>query len=137
MEILTKHEKGILAIEAAWNNDLRLVPAGDMVDIQPMRKDIDPAQSKLIKQMLKQNKESIKAITSDSKGIRETLCKAQEALSKDNSVFLVSLDLWDRLEKTYRAVFPDDSSCINGEKGCPDHAVFNCTACVKGVKDGV
>jgi hypothetical protein len=136
MEILKQQEKGIIAIETAWLNGLRLVPAGDMVDIQPMKNDLDPEQVKLIKQMLKQNAGSIKAITKDAKGIRDTLCKAQETLSKDNSMFLVSLDLWDRLEKAYRAVFPNDSACINGEKGCLDEAIVRCKSC-EGVKNGI
>ena len=136
MEILKKHEKAIIAIETAWNNGFRLVPSGDMVNIQPMRKDLGPDQVKLISQMLKQNKESIKAVTSDGKGIRETLCNAQETLLRDNGVFLDNLDAWDRLEKAYRMVFPDDASCINGEKGCQDTAIVRCKAC-EGVNRGV
>jgi len=59
MENLKKHETGVLAIETAWKNGLRLVPAGDMIDIEAMSTDLDPEQSRLIKQMLKQNKESL------------------------------------------------------------------------------
>ena len=136
MEILKQQEKGIIAIETAWLNGLRLVASGDMVDIERMRDDLDPAAVKFTKELLMKNKESIKAITKDAKGIRDTLCKAQETLSKDNSMFLVSLDLWDRLEKAYRAVFPNDSACINGEKGCLDEAIVRCKSC-EGVKNGI
>ena len=136
MEILKQQEKGIIAIETAWLNGLRLVASVDMVDIERMRDDLDPAAVKFTKELLMKNKESIKAITKDAKGIRDTLCKAQETLSKDNSMFLVSLDLWDRLEKAYRAVFPNDSACINGEKGCLDEAIVRCKSC-EGVKNGI
>ena len=147
MEILKNQEKGTIASETAWINGLGLVASGDMVDIERMRDDLDPATVKFTKELLMKNKESIKAITKDAKGIRETLCNAQEALSRENYGFLVGLDLWDRLEKAYRAVFPDDLSCIHGEKGCPDHydlsdtekshVVVRCKACVKGVKNGI
>ena len=136
MEILKQQEKGIIAIATAWLNGLRLVASGDMVDIERMRDDLDPAAVKFTKELLMKNKESIKAITKAAKGIRDTLCKAQETLSKDNSMFLVSLDLWDRLEKAYRAVFPNDSACINGEKGCLDEAIVRCKSC-EGVKNGI
>ena len=136
MENLKKHETGVLAIETAWKNGLRLVPDGDMIDIKPMSTDLDPEQSKLIKQMLKQNKENLRAITSNAKGIRETLCDAQETLLRDNAVFLDNLEAWDRLEKAYRMVFLDDVACINGDKGCKDIAIVRCKAC-EGVKRGV
>jgi len=136
MEILKALEKGIIGIETAYKNGLRLVAAGSEIDIKPMSKDYDRTQVKLIVQMLQQSSESVKAITADAESIRETLCASQETLLRDNDAFLVSLDLWDRLEKAYRMVFPDDASCINGEKGCQDTAIVRCKAC-EGVKDGV
>ena len=136
MEILKALEKGIIGIETAYKNGLRLVAAGSEIDIKPMSKDYDRTQVKLIVQMLQQSSESVKAITADAESIRETLCASQETLSRDNDAFLVSLDLWDRLEKAYRMVFPDDASCINGKKGCRDTAIVRCKAC-EGVKDGV
>jgi len=136
MEILKALEKGIIGIETAYKNGLRLVAAGSEIDIKPMSKDYDREQAKLIVQMLQQSSESVKAITADAESIRETLCASQETLLRDNDAFLVSLDLWDRLEKAYRMVFPDDSACIAGERGCLDNAIVRCKAC-EGVKDGV
>ena len=136
MEILKALEKGIIGIETAYKNGLRLVAAGPEIDIKPMSKDYDREQAKLIVQMLQQSSESVKAITADAESIRETLCASQETLLRDNDAFLVGLDLWDRLEKAYRMVFPDDSACINGEGGCLDTAIVRCKAC-EGVKDGV
>ena len=136
METLKTHETGVLAIETAWKNGLRLVPAGNMIDIEAMSTDLDPEQSRLIKQMLKQNKESLRAITSNAKGIRKTLCDAQETLLRDNAVFFDNIAAWDRLEKAYRMVFLDDASCINGKKGCRDTAIVRCKAC-EGVNRGV
>ena len=136
MEILKALEKGIIGIETAYKNGLRLVAAGSEIDIKPMSKDYDRAQAKLIVQMLQQSSESVKAITADAESIRETLRASQETLLRDNDEFLVNLDLWDRLEKAYRMVFLDDASCINGKKGCRDTAIVRCKAC-EGVKDGV
>ena len=136
MEILKALEKGIIGIETAYKNGLRLVAAGSEIDIKPMSKDYDREQAKLIVQMLQQSSESVKAITADAESIRKTLRASQETLLRDNDEFLVSLDLWDRLEKAYRMVFPDDSACIAGERGCLDNAIVRCKAC-EGVKGGV
>ena len=136
MEILKALENGIIGIETAYKNGLRLVAAGSEIDIKPMSQDYDRAQAKLIVQMLQQSSESVKAITADAESIRETLRASQETLLRDNDEFLVNLDLWDRLEKAYRMVFPDDSACIAGERGCLDNALVRCKAC-EGVKDGV
>ena len=136
MEILKALETGIIGIETAYKNGLRLVAAGSEIDIKPMSQNYDREQAKLIVQMLQQSSESVKAITADAESIRETLCASQETLLRDNDAFLVSLDLWDRLEKAYRMVFPDDSACIAGERGCLDNAIVRCKAC-EGVKDGV
>ena len=136
MEILKALEKGIIGIETAYKNGLRLVAAGSEIDIKPMSKDYDREQAKLIVQMLQQSSESVKAITADAESIRKTLRASQETLLRDNDEFLVNLDLWDRLEKAYRMVFPGDSACIAGERGCLDNAIVRCKAC-EGVKDGV
>ena len=136
MEILKALEKGIIGIETAYKNGLRLVAAGSEIDIKPMSKDYDREQAKLIVQMLQQSSESVKAITADAESIRKTLRASQETLLRDNDAFLVSLDLGDRLEKAYRMVVPDDSACIAGERGCLDNALVRCKAC-EGVKDGV
>jgi hypothetical protein len=136
MEILKALEKGIIGIETAYKNGLRLVAAGSEIDIKPMSKDYDREQAKLIVQMLQQSSESVKAITADPRAVRETLCKAQETLLRDNDGFLVNLDLWDRLEKAYRMVFPDELSCIAGDDGCLVGAVVRCKAC-EGVNGGV
>ena len=136
MEILKALENGIIGIETAYKNGLRLVAAGSEIDIKPMSQNYDRAQAKLIVQMLQQSSESVKAITADAESIRKTLRASQETLLRDNDEFLVNLDLWDRLEKAYRMVFPDDSACIAGERGCLDNALVRCKAC-EGVKDGV
>lgn len=135
-EILKSLEKGIIGIETAYKNGLRLVAAGSEIEIKPMSKNYDKEQAKLVIQMLQQSSESVKSITADPRAVRETLCKAQETLLRDNDEFLVSLDLWDRLEKAYRMVFPGELSCIVGGGGCLAGAVVRCKAC-EGVRDGV
>ena len=135
MEILKALETGIIGIETAYKNGLRLVAAGSEIDIKPMSKDYDREQAKLIVQMLQQSSESVKAITADAESIRKTLRASQETLLRDNDEFLVNLDLWDRLEKAYRMVFPGELSCIVGDGGCLAGAVVRCKAC-EGVRDG-
>ena len=50
-------------------------------------------------------------------------------LYEENEEFLSNLDLLDRLERVYRLLNPDMKGCINGESGCPDHVLMNCSAC--------
>ena len=124
-------------IETARKNNLRVVPRdnGEKVGLVPMNgksSDMTPEekeQSKVVLAILIQHKEAIKNITFDPEATRKTLCAAQEALSEDNRVFLVNLDLVDRLERAYRIVFPEISECIHGEKGCPEDSIVFCTAC--------
>ena len=41
---------------------------------------------------------------------------------------LSNLDLWDRLEKMYRQIVPEDNKCIN-DSGCDEEVLVNCKAC--------
>ena len=151
------HAEAIKAIEDAALNGVRLIP--DNSDkgnpmVTPDTK-LDPASAvvQVTVAVLASKADNIKAITKNPNGLRETLCNAQEAMSKENHGFLVGLDLWTRLEETYRALFPSDLSCIHSDTGCPDRydltdaeqrggdeptsaGVVLCTAC-KGVKNGV
>ena len=140
MDSLKNHEQAIITIETLRNNGFNLVPliidGEHRIKMTAMKAGIDPGDRELMRTVLLRNKPTVEAITTNAEGIRETLCSSQETLSRENHEFLDSMDLWVRLEEAFRAVFPDDISCINGEKGCPDDAIANCTACV-GVKNGV
>ena len=132
METLKRYEMGIACIEAATKNGLRFIGSGPDLSITKRMPEIqgyDKEAARLVVDMLKQHREEIKEITSDSEAMRKTLQNGQEALSEAFSHAEVLLDLFDRLEKAYRVVFPEISGCINGEKGCPEGAVVSCTAC--------
>jgi hypothetical protein len=136
---LEQYDLALQCIETARKNNLRVVPRdnGEKVVLVPMNgkaSDMTPEekeQSKTVLAILRQHKESIKAITFDPETTRKTLCDAQEALSEANTYVMTHLDLVDRLEKAYRIVFPEISECIHGEKGCPEDSVVLCTACAK------
>ena len=151
------HADAIKAIEDAALHGVRLIPDNSDKDNPRLTPDteLDPGSEvvQTIVAVLASKAGNIKAITKNPNGLRETLCNAQEGMSKENHGFLVGLDLWTRLEETYRALFPSDLSCIHSDTGCPDHydltdaeqrggdeptsaGVVLCTAC-KGVKNGV
>jgi len=79
--------------------------------------------------MMRSEKESIDTIVKKPEYIRAALCKASKKLYEENEEFLSNLDLLDRLERVYRLLNPDMKGCINGESGCPDHVLMNCSAC--------
>jgi hypothetical protein len=131
MEAITlkEYKLGIISIETATRNGLRLVPIADSdIDIKTT-KDYNKENGPLVVKMLRERSEDVRAIVSDPESTRKALCEAQQALSKDNKSVMVLLDRLDRLEKVYRTVFPDITGCINGEKGCPEDSVVFCTAC--------
>jgi len=132
MESLKEYEMGIEAIELATRNGLKFLPSGSDLSIVKQSPEIpgyDRDTAKLVVKMLRNQRENIKAITSDPEGLRKTLQKGQEALSQAYTSAEILLDLFDRLEKAYRVVYPDLKGCIHGEKGCPKEAIVNCTAC--------
>ena len=134
METLKEYEIGIEAIELATRNGLKFIPSGSDLSItkqMPEMQGYDKESAKLVVDMLRNDtqKKGIKAITSDPEAIRKTLCEGQEAMSQAFDHADVLRDLFDRLEKAYRIVHPDIKECIHGEKGCPDGAIVNCTAC--------
>ena len=141
MDSLKNHEQAIVTIETLRNNGFTLTPliidGEHRIKMTAMRDGIAPDDRELMRTVLLRNKPTVEAVTTNAEGIRDTLCNAQETLSKENREFLDSMDLWVRLEEAFRSVFPDDTSCINGEKGCPDDAIANCTACARGVKNGI
>ena len=127
---LEEHKLGIEAIELATRNGLKFLPSGsEIVKRFPEIPGYDRDTAQLVVKMLRNQREHIKAITSDPEGLRKTLQNGQEALSKAFTHAETLLDLFDRLEKAYRIVYPDIKGCIHGEKGCPSEAIVNCTAC--------
>ena len=132
METLRRYQMGITCIETATKSGLKFIGSGSDLSIIKQHPEIpgyDKESAKLVVGMLKQHREEIKEITSDSEAMRKTLQNGQEALSEAFNHAEVLLDLFDRLEKAYRIVHPDIKGCINGEKGCPAGAIVSCTAC--------
>ena len=131
-------EKGIELIEMAHTNGLRLVPEGGETKLRknPDASGCNEEQAKVVVGMLKQNKQVVLDITADQDGTRELLAQSQRRMAEENERFLIDLDLWDRLEKAYRAVF-GGTECVMGAEGCLEGAVVRCRACERGVKDGL
>ena len=131
-------EKGISLIERAHTNGLQLVPNGSKLQLRkyPNAVDYNKEQATVVAAMLKQSKQDVLAITADPAETRKLLAESQRRLAEANEWFLTHLDLWDRLEKIYRAVF-ETTECVMGAGGCLEGAVVRCRACEGVVKDGL
>ena len=72
-------------------------------------------------------------LIADPKSIKETLATVQKRMVNGQKYVTDNIDLWDRLEKMYRKIAPEDTECINGE-GCSEEVLVNCKACLNEVK---
>jgi len=131
---LSQYQSGLEGIEIARNHGLQLVPNGEHVNIvRPKEPAADDAvRVDLAIEIIRRRKDDVVAITSDRERTRQTLSAAQEALAKANKWVIDQLDLWDRLESAYRALWPEDTGCVRGEEGCiPIGAggVVRCVSC--------
>lgn len=126
-------EKGLECIELAKKNGLLIVPDGKEIGIRrdPEAASHDEDEVKLVVEMLKRSREDVLSVTEDPERLRQTLSKAQERMVEANRWLLTHIDLWDRLEKAYRILFPDAEDCIRGET-CLNDAVVRCRACEGG-----
>ena len=132
METLNGYETAITCIETVDKNGLMFITSGQDLSIAKRSPEIpgyDKEAAKLVVSMVKQHKEAIKALTSDPESIRKTLQNGQIALSEAFNHANTLLDLFDRLEKAYRLVFPDVKACIHDKPGCPKDSIVLCTAC--------
>ena len=123
-------EKGLECVELAQKNGLLVVPDGKGIGIKrdPEAESSSQDDAKLVVEMLKNNRDDILTVTEDPERLRQTLSKAQERMSEANRWLLTHIDLFDRLEKAYRVLFPDAEGCVRGEK-CLDDAIVRCRAC--------
>ena len=131
MAALEEYEIGLVCIETAMKNGLRLVPDGNKVGMELTDPKANQEQVKRVVNMLKAKKSEVLRITSDQISTRKAIVQAQQALSEHNNEVMVLLNRLDRLEKVYRQVFTDDTSCINGAAGCPEDSIVFCSACSK------
>ena len=126
-------EKGLKCIELAQRNGLLVVPRGTELSVKRDTEftDYDDAEAKTVFEMLKSNRNDILSVTADPERLRQTLSEAQERMAEANRWLLTHMDLWDRLEKAYRALFPGAEVCVRGTT-CLDDAVVRCKACEGG-----
>ena len=127
---LAEMEPGIRMVETAYGNKLKLVVENGKIDIVPAVKNIDKENATLVAQILQRNSEAILQIAGDQEKTRALLADTQKTLAIVYDWWNSELDLWDRLEKSYRKVFTDDSRCVAGDE-CHDDAVVFCTACAE------
>ena len=137
--ILKEYETGIICVETAAKNGLRVKPANNGADItidlltsdHELTKD-QKENAVLVKEMLKKNKEALKMVTSDKETLIKKLIEAHRALSDANNGVMVLLDRVDRLQNIWETMHPDIKDCyFNYNEGCPDDAVVYCNPCAR------
>ena len=116
-EALRATETAISAIEAAQENNIRLIPDGHEIDIDSSSCD-DADQAKTILAILRHNKEAIVGLTSSQATVQQVLAQSRTTLVEADKYVHDHLDLWLRLEDIYRKLWPDDTACITGEGQC-------------------
>lgn len=126
---LSDLERGIITIETAYKNNLKLVLGEDRkIKIFPSTKDIDREQASLITKIIQGNSDAVSGIAGDPEKTRAILTETQKTLALLYKQWVDGFDLWDRLEKVYRKIFIDDHECITG-KQCIDDAIVSCKVC--------
>ena len=128
-------KKGLEGIELAFINKLGLIPVDGEIKVTPPTGDYDKQQVDLVFKILGRSRSDILAVTSDPQRTKEALSNAQERMSEANRLLLAQTDLFDRLEKAYRVLFPNDKGCIRGDAGCLDDAVVRCAVCAGGINE--
>lgn len=128
-------EKNMQLYETVRLNGFTIIPDGADLGVKPPDT-IDPGQLDIIMQMLKNNKQDLVVLTGDLGQTRNVLAEQQTRMAVTYDWLMAQLDLWDRLEKLYREIAPQDTECIHGpEKFCSEAAIVNCKAC-EGRHDG-
>ena len=126
---LRQIEKGLHLYETVRLNDFTIIPDGADLGVKPPAT-IHPDQLEIIMKLLKTNKQDLVTLTADLPGIRAMLTSTQERMIHAHEWLMDHLDLWDRLEKLYREIVPQDTECIHApETFCSEGAVVNCKAC--------
>ena len=136
MESLLKLESAMVSIETALANGIKLDTSGGEINIVRPTGEYDKAKVKIIAKQLVQNKNEVKDILLTENFVAETLCEAQEWLSKNQRMFTDALDLWIRLDDIASRLLSITGG-FSGDQGCPEDAVVTCYFCVKGAKNGI
>jgi hypothetical protein len=118
--------EGLKWIELARKYDLLIIPNGRDLGIKrdPEVADFNEGEARRVIEILKRNREAMLSVSGDRERLRQALSNAQERMSEANRWLLTHIDLWNRLEKTYRTLFPEEDGCVRGGK-CLDDVLNN------------
>ena len=127
LEDLRKVETLIGLYEHIQQQGFNLRTNGDMLTIDPP-KNVTKEQSEQITTIVKANKANFISLIGDPESMKANLTRIQKRMVQGQKYVLYNLDLWDRLEKMYRQIVPEDNKCIN-DSGCDEEVLVNCKAC--------
>ena len=114
---LLRYKDTLDLIEAVHRKGLRLIPSGKLVTvkaIEPPPQGYDQEETRLMVAALAGRRGELIALTSDQEALRQELAEAQQRMAKAYGWLMDHLDVWDRLEKAYRALWPADTRCVCG-----------------------
>ena len=131
LEDLRKVETIIKLYEYIQDNGFGMTVNGDKLSLEPP-KTIDDKVAQEIVTIVKNNKSNFMNLIADPASVKENLVTVQKRTVHGNRYVLSNMDLWDRLEKIYRLIAPEDTECINGS-GCDEEVLVNCKACLNEV----
>ena len=127
LEDLRKVETLIGLYEHIQQQGFNLRTNGEMLTIDPP-KNVTKEQSEQITTIVKANKANFISLIGDPESIKSNLTRIQKRMVQGQKYIVSNLDLWDRLEKMYRHIAPEDNKCIN-DSGCDEEVLVNCKAC--------
>tara|TARA_R100001594_G_scaffold116485_1_gene151484 strand:- start:1118 stop:1534 length:417 start_codon:yes stop_codon:yes gene_type:complete len=127
LDDLRKIETLIGLYEHIQQQGFNLRTNGEMLTIDPP-KNATKEQSEQITTIVRANKSNFISLIGDPESMKLNLARIQKRMVQGQRYVLSNLDLWDRLEKMYRQIVPEDNKCIN-DSGCDEEVLVNCKAC--------
>ena len=117
------------------NHGLSIVPDGSkqsgIKEVWPPKSgEYDRDTIATLLEVIKSNSESTWPIAGDPEGLRDALSRAQQSMTIVYAWLDVQFDIWDRLDKMLRILYPD-TGCIRGDE-CGGDMIVSCKACAKG-----
>jgi hypothetical protein len=123
---LREMKDALIAIEAAHHDGLRLIPKGNGISVIPADTGYNADEAKIGFALLKKRQESVVGLINE---MPQTLSETQGRMVVAYDWLMDHLDLWDRMEKAYRLIYPEDDTCIRGDAGCLPNAIVCCKKC--------
>ena len=108
LEDLRKVETIIKLYEYIQDNGFGMTVNGDKLSLDPP-KTIDDKVAQEIVTIVKNNKSNFMNLIADPASVKENLVTVQKRTVHGNRYVLSNMDLWDRLEKIYRLIAPEDT----------------------------